>query len=47
MGNMYKSNLNYSSFWLDRSIWEEDDEVTKVEKKSKHSDLFDELFGDV
>lgn len=31
---MYKSNLNYSSFWLDRSIWEEDDEVTKVEKKS-------------
>jgi len=34
MGNMYKSNLNYSSFWLDRSIWEEDDEVTKVEKKS-------------
>ena len=31
---MYKSNLSYSSFWLDRSIWEEDDEVTKVEKKS-------------
>ena len=32
---MYKSNLNYSSFWLDRSIWEDDDqEVTKVEKKS-------------
>ena len=31
---MYKSNLNYSSFWLDRSIWEEDDEGTKVEKKS-------------
>ena len=32
---MYKSNLNYSSFWLDRSIWDDDDqEVTKVEKKS-------------
>ena len=32
---MYNSNLNYSSFWLDRSIWDDDDqEVTKVEKKS-------------
>ena len=33
---MYKSNLNYSSFWLDKSIWEEveDTEVSKVEKKS-------------
>ncbi len=32
---MYKSNLNYSSFWLDRSIWEdEDNQPTKVEKKS-------------
>ena len=32
---MYNSNLNYSSFWLDRSIWDDvDQEVTKVEKKS-------------
>ena len=32
---MYKSNLNYSSFWLDRSIWEDDDnQPSKVEKKS-------------
>ena len=32
---MYNSNLNYSSFWLDRSIWEDDDnQPTKVEKKS-------------
>jgi len=32
---MYNSNLNYSSFWLDRSIWEdEDNQPTKVEKKS-------------
>ena len=31
---MYKSNLNYSSFWLDKSIWDEDDDVSKVEKKS-------------
>ena len=31
---MYKSNLNYSSFWLDKSIWDEDDDQSKVEKKS-------------
>ena len=32
---MYNSNLNYSSFWLDRYIWDDvDQEVTKVEKKS-------------
>ena len=31
---MYKSNLNYSSFCLDKSIWDEDDDQSKVEKKS-------------
>ena len=32
-----KNQMSYSSFWLDKSIWDDDQEVTKVEKKS--SDL--------
>ena len=32
---MYNSNLNYSSFWLDKSIWDDDDQEVKSRKEIK------------